>query len=608
MPPISAVATERLSTAMRAADSAPHGQKMTHYQAAADDLGISLQTALKWKKEITVGPRRKQRTDAGQTALSREEAMAVSALMMESHRKNGKRLLSVEQAVTIARANGLIVAEALDAASGEIRPLSTSAIARALRAYGLHPDTLLRPAPAISLASRHPNHVWQIDASLCVLYYLKASPDQRKPAGLQVMRHEEFYKNKPGNIARIENERVWRYAVTDHASGHIYLEYVFGAESGENLCNIFINATQKRPDEPVHGVPVMAMLDPGSANTGALFKNLCKALQVRVQINQVGNARAKGQVEKAHDIVERNFESGLKLVTINSLDELNAEATRWRRWFNGTSILRRHGETRYAAWMRITAEQLRLAPATAVCRELATTAPESRLVDNLLQVSFGGTKFDVSPVPDIQNGSTVMVCRNPWRPEAAQVVTVDADGREVYYVVEPVGKGEFGFDAGAVVIGESYARHADTPAQTAAKDIEKLLMGETTLEGAEAARKGKRLAFGGAVDPWKHIDNGLENAPAWMPKRGTALDTPLPGVVARRTLDVPAALAVEARRLNTVQLASRLAGAMPGEWSADHYRRLAAMYPDGAPENEVPEIVDLLRGAAPQRLVAVAGG
>jgi hypothetical protein len=133
-------------------------------------------------------------------------------------------------------------------------------------------------------------------------------------------------------------------------------------------------------------------------------------------------------------------------------------------------------------------------------------------------------------------------------------------------------------------------------------------MGETTLEGAAAARKGKRLAFGGAVDPWKHIEQDLAQAPSWLAKRGTALEAPLPGVVARRTLDVPAALAIEPRRLNTVQLASRLAAAMPGEWNAGHYQRLTAMYPEGAPEDEVPAIADRLRGEGPQRRVAVAGG
>lgn len=603
MPP-SPAAVSRLLVADQAAREAGHGRRTAIYQAAAAELGISLQTTMRWLKELVVRDSRKRRADCGRTALPQAEAQLISAVLMESHRRNGKRLMSVEQAVETLRANGKIRAEALDTATGEIRPLSISAITRALRAHGLHPDTLLQPAPAVSLASRHPNHVWQIDASLCVLYYLPAG--EAKSSGLQVMEAAEFYKNKPRNVARIENERVWRYAITDHASGAIYVEYVFGAESGENLCNVFINAIQKRPDEPVHGVPIMAMLDPGSANTGALFKNLCRSLSVRVQINKPGNPRAKGQVEKAHDQIEKSFESGLKFVAVNSLGELNAAAAKWRRWLNGTSIHSRHGQTRYAAWMRITAEQLRIAPEPAICRELARSAPESRLVDHKLRVSFRGTKFDVSVVPDVQNGHSLLLCRNPWRPEAAQVVTVDAEGREVFYVVEPVGTGDFGFDQGAAVIGEGYRRHADTPAQQAAKAIEKLAMGEKTLEGAAAARKGKRLAFGGEVDPWKHMHDDLASAPAWMPKRGTELETPLPGVVAKSTtLHVPAALALESPRLSLIQLAGRLQPLVPG-WGAETYQQLARWYPGGAEENELEAIV--ARFIETPRLARVAGG
>lgn len=607
MPPVNPVAIERLTAAAAAAQAAPHGQKQQHWRAAAADLGVSLQTVMTWKKEVVLAPPRKRRADAGTTALGFDEAQLIAAALMESHRRNGKRLTSVEQAVEWLRANGMIKADAIDARTGEIIPLSIAAITRALRAYHLHPDALKQAAPAVSLASRHPNHVWQIDASLCVLYYLKNGGDPRQ-AGLQVMEQKEFYKNKPANVARIENDRVWRYAITDHASGHIYVEYVMGAESGENLCHVFINATQPREGEPVHGVPLLAMLDPGSANTGAMFKNLCKALTVRVLINLPGNPRAKGQVEKAHDQIEKSFEAGLKFVPVTTLAELNQAAAKWRRWFNGSRIHRRHGETRYAAWMRIGADELRLAPAAELCRELATTAPESRVVSDKLQVSFRGATFDVSPVPGVHNGGKVMVCRNPWRPEAAQVVTVDAEGREVFYVIEPVAGGDFGFDAGAVIIGEGYRRHGDTAAQANAKAIEKLLMGETTLEGAAAARKGKRLAFDGSLDPWKHMDSELAGAPAYLPRRGTELATPLPGLVANRSLEVPPALAIEARRLNTVQLASRLAAAMPGEWTPAHYQRLQEWYAEGAQEDEVPAIAERLRefGAGP-RLVAVGG-
>lgn len=600
------VIIDRVLLATRQALAAKHGERRAPYLAAAADLGVSLQTIMRWRKEVAIVPARKRRSDHGATALARDEAQTISALLMESHRRNGKRLMSVKHAVSVLRANGLVKADAIDGKTGEIAPLSTAAITRALHAYGLHPDILNRQAPAVSLASRHPNHVWQIDASLCVLYYLRNGA--AKGNGLQVMEHKAFYKNKPGNVARIENDRVWRYAISDHASGHIYVEYVMGAESGENLCAVFMSAMLPRPDEPVHGVPFMAMLDPGSANTGALFKNLCKALRVRVQINEPGNPRAKGQVEKAHDQIEKSFESGLKVVAVNSLEELNQAAAKWRRWFNGTCLHTRHGKTRYQAWMGISAEQLQLAPALEVLRELARSEPKERLVSDKLQVSYGGSRYDVSGVPGVQNGGKVWVCRNPWRPEAAQVVTVDAQGNDVYYVIEPITQDAYGFDSAAIVIGEGYARHADSPAQAAQKDIEKLLMGETTLEGAADARKGKKLAFAGTLDPWKHMDNELGNAPAYLPRRGTELETPLPGMVANRSLEVPPALAIEARRLNTVQLAGRLAAAMPGEWTPQHYQRLAEWYADGALEDEVPAIAERLRefGAAP-RLVAVGG-
>lgn len=576
----------------RALSVAAHGTKGALLRTGAAELGVSPQTLQHWISAMTIKPPRKRRADAGTSALSRAEAETISAALIESMRKNGKTLLAVEQAIDMLRASGMIRAEAIEASSGEIRSLSNSAIVRALRAYGLHPEMLLRPAAAMSLRSRHPNHVWQIDASLCVLYYLKRTPDANAN-GLRVMDAAEFYKNKPANVAKIEHDRVWRYAISDHASGHIYVEYVLGAESGENLATVFINALQKREGEPVHGVPLMAMLDPGSANTGALFKNLCRSLQVRVQINQVGNPRAKGQVEKAHDIIERSFESGLKFVTVNSLDELNAAAGRWRKWFNGTRVMARHGMTRYEAWLRITADVLRIAPTAEICRELATTAPEERTVNDKLQISYRGQTYDVSVVPEVQNGAKVMVCSNPWRPEAAQIVGVDADGREVYYVIEPVGKDAFGFAESGAMIGEEYKRHTDTPSQIASKGIEKLLMGETTLEGAAAARKGKRLAFDGAVDPWKHMEAGIAQLPTFIPKRGTPLDTPLPGIAAAPdAMTIPDRMRVEAQRLSHIEMADRLASRMA--WRPEFYGQMASLFPEGCTEEELPLVIEQL--------------
>lgn len=575
----------RLVAIAQAAADAPHGTREAVYAAAAVELGISRATLLRKLKEVSVSSPRKRRSDSGQVSLSHDEALKVSAVLMESTRKNGKRLMSVEQAILILRSNGEIAAERTDAATGEVAQLSVTAISRALRVHKLHPDQLLAPEPVTRMASKHPNHVWQIDASLCVLYYMPKEPTQRE-SGLQVMAHDVFYKNKPANVKRIENDTVWRYVVTDHASGWVYVEYVTGGETGQNLSNIFINATQKRDNDPAHGVPVMAMLDPGSANTGAVFKNLCKALSVQVQINTPGRPRAKGQVEQAQNLVERSFESGLKFINVENLADLNAKSVKWMTWFNGTAVHTRHGMTRYNAWMRISAEQLRIAPSVALCRELAVTAPETRTVSPELTVSFGGHEYDVSGLDGVMVKEKLLVCRNPWREDAAQIVTNDAEGRELFYVAERINKGEFGFPEGAVVIGERYRRHADTPAQINAKQVELLLTGSPSLEAAKAARKGKQLAFGGKLDPYKPQDD--VTAPTYLPRKGTEMGIASPRVEEKPWSHTKTAMELVKRGL-----------AMTPEFG----RAIAQWYPDGVPESELDTLQTRLQARPNLRAV-----
>ena len=593
---MSAVLTERLVAIALAARQAGHGGKGAIYDAACKELGMSRATLARKIKEVAVMAPRKRRSDAGQSALTLDEAKLISAALMETTRKNDKRLYSIKDAVTMLRANNAIRAEFLDTETGELRPLSESTIHRALRMYGLHPDQLLAPAPVTELASRHPNHVWQIDASLCTLYYLGNGAK-----GLQGMEGQVYYKNKPGNLERVSANRVWRYVVTDHASGWVYVEYVLGAESGENLCSVFINAMQERGGaDMMHGCPVMIVTDPGAAMTGALFRNLCRALGISLVINAVGNARAKGQVENANNLVETKFEPGLKLRPVASLDELNTLAKAWRENFNATEIHRRHGQSRSLVWMTIRADQLIKAPSVEVCRELAVAEPESRKVTPKLRVSFQGREYDVSTVPGVMVHQKVMVTRNPWRDDAAQVVLVGEDGRDVFHVVHEVFKNELGFSKKAAVFGESYKRHADTPAQTALKDIEQLVIGTDSLAAAEAARKAKSLPFGGQFDPYKHIDDAT--LPTYLPRRGTAHDLVAPKV------ELPPLSHVDAAK----QIKPRVESA-GGEWTADRFRWLQQRYPAGVPQDQLDTIVAELSGPRaghqkPLQLLRAAGG
>lgn len=583
------VIVSRLAQVLQAAQSAPRGGKRAIYAAACTELGMSTATLHRHLGKITVKPERKQRSDAGDVSLTRDEAVAISAALMTSHRKTNKRLMSIGQAVDVMRANGEVRAERADPATGELVPLSDSAIARALRHYNLHPDQLNRPTPAVELKSLHPNHVWQVDASLCVLYYLNARTAAE--SGLQVMDRDKFYKNKPANLKRIESDRVWSYELTDHYSGCIFVNYVMGAESGTNLAESFIAAIQLRDGDPFHGVPFMLMMDMGSANTSGLFANLARRLQVKTIAHAPGNARATGQVEKARDLIERSFESGLRLRPVADLAELNAQAQRWARWFNATKVHSRHGKTRYDAWMTIAAEQLRVAPPVDMCQALLTETPESRKVTDTLTVSYKGREFDVRSVPNVMVGEKLNITLNPWVLNAAMVVDTDADGNEVLHSIPLVVRNDAGFREDGNTIGEDWARPADTQLEANRKEVDRFAYDATTDAEAEAKRKAKAVPFGGRIDPGKVIDQAPERT--FLPRRGTDL---APSITTSRT-------AAPARVLTPFEASAelvRLGITMNRETSA----QVRAWYPDGVPEDQLQDLQARLTVRSGLRVVA----
>lgn len=581
---------EQLQSVARIAEAAGHGKKIAVYQQAADEMGMSLNTLQRKLKEVVMPKPRKKRTDAGLTSLSQDDARIISSYLMETQRNNGKRLASVEDAIEVLRSNNCIKAERIDESTGELIPLSVSAIIRALRNYGLHPDQQNRATPKTQLASLHPNHVWQIDPSLCVLYYLPAS----KSKGLQVMSEKEFYKNKPDNIRKIEKERVWRYVITDHASGWIFVHYVLGAESGKNLVEAFIEATQKRgSNDPVHGVPLMVMVDPGSANTGAVAQNLWRALGIKVQINVPGQPWAKGQVEKANDIVERSFEHRLKMIDNppTTVEELNILSDNWMRWFNSTKVHTRTQQTRYQVWARIKEDQLRIAPPAQVMRELAVSAPVTRKVSANLCVSFNGKSYSVIDIPHAAVGEKIWVTRNPWRDDdSAQVIYTDENGQEIIQVIEAEKFGEFGFSQNAAVLGESYKALLDSDIDKERKEIERIVMGAATDEEAKKLRKNKRTPFGGAIDPMKPIN--AVTLPDYINKRGTEMNIAAPKV--------------EHKPLTVAAAAKKLASHPDKFWNgAEHFAWLKQRYPDGVPEDELGSIALQLQqvNVSPLRLI-----
>lgn len=188
-----------------------------------------------------------------------------------------------------------------------------------------------------------------------------------------------------------------------------------------------------------------------------------------------------------------------------------------------------------------------------------------------------------------------MITRNPWRSDVAQVVLTGEDGHETFFLVEVVSKNEFGFAESAAVFGESYKALPETPAQTAAKEIEELITGTDNAADAAAARKAKALPFGGRLDPYKHIDD--TTLPAYMPKRGQASDVRGPRIEQRPLTHVEAAKVLRDKF-----------SANGHTWTPEHYRQLAAQYPDGVPETVLDEVMVTLTTPARSSVISIVNG
>lgn len=581
---------------------AGHGEKGRIALEQAAFLGVDTKTLYRQLAEAGFGGGRKRRSDAGRLSVSKTEVMAAVTIKVAAQRANGKDNMAVGVAAELARNNGFASLGKLDKDTGELVPVSDSTLRRAIRSYKLDLKTLRTPAPHRGAKSLHPNHVWQIDASVCVLFYLDNG-------GLGVMEHDEFYKNKPENIQKKIKAMVIRYVCTDHFTGTVFFRYYLGAESGEMLCSFFIEAIQAREHEkdPFHGVPFIVVVDPGSANKGQRFQTLCRQLGVRVIVHRPKNPRAKGSVEKHNDIVERGFECRLVGLDVKTLEQLNAEADIWRRYFNGTQVHRRHGHTRYGFWQTIRAEQLRIAPPPEICRSLETDQRCKRKVNGDMSVSFDGRAFTVEHLGHLRIGQEVVVAQNPYRRDAVLIVELDENGQEKHLLCPEIAFNAAGFRKDAPTFGESFKAFADTQAVKDLRALEEMAYGVSGKLEVDAARRAGKVVFGG-LDITSHLD--AATPASYMPRPGTEMDikTPLSAGTVASELSRPGAVAIEARTLNLVQLASRLAGAMPGEWTPAHYQQLTAWYPDGAMETEFGAIVDRFREfREPPRLRAVGG-
>ena len=369
--------------------TAPHGGRRLAVERCAASLGMSVQACYRHLEALGYDSGRKRRSDAGNTRVAGHTLQAIATAKREGVRANGKGVVTTALAMNVLDANGHEIT------------VSESRINTLLRAKGLDKaaDGEIRTTRA--MRSLHPNHVHQIDPSLCLLYYM---------GGKQVMiRDDELYKNKLPKLAAIKL-KVWRYVRYDHASGTLDVRY-YEAE-GENQRSVFefLNYTwAQQPGRVSYGVPKMLVWDKGSANMAQGVQRLLDGLGVQHDTHAAGHSWAKGGVEGGNNIVELGFESRLRFEPVQTCEQLNDAASAWCAAYNSNSLkhidaqLEREGGkyVRTELWLKIKQDELVLMPERKVCAAFMAGAEASRVVGSDLCISYRHPQADSSATYDL---------------------------------------------------------------------------------------------------------------------------------------------------------------------------------------------------------------
>lgn len=436
-------------------------------------LGISETKVYRLAKEYGYESNRQPREDAGAIkSITEDQIKNIEKIIYLGRNKVGKHNMPTTTSIDIAETNGRL----------EPGQVSASTMNRILRHRKTDRRSTEIPSPHVTMQSVHPNHAHLFDVTNCNQYRF----DKKS---LKVVNIEkEFYKNRPQVVKRMR-EHIFRYVITDHTTGHLYVDYFLAAgEKAADAVSFLLDAWSEKDDEhlPFHGVPEILIQDKGSALNSQVVKNLMKNLGVEMYIHKPGNPRAKGSVENAMRVWETHFESRLLFDKPRDLNEIRAMCRDYLVYFNATEIHSRTGMTRTEGWLKIRAEQLRKLPPREICQYLAHSAPEDRTVKGALIVKYEGKDYSVRYIPGILPRDKVLVQYDPFSYPAVIVTFEDEK-----YKIDPIEKTEFGFPVDAPVIGQEFKSHKETVIQKRLKEAEAVDLGEIKTLGFHRERLGK---------------------------------------------------------------------------------------------------------------------
>lgn len=523
-------------------------------RALADRLGCSLGTAYRKLRACGWTSGRKAREDKGSSKVDAEQVRLVATLTAHGRDLKGRPNLPVVEACNIAREQGLLAAD-----------VSVSTVLRQLNAAGLGPRQMLAPEPGISRVSLHPNHLWCIDVSPCLQWYIRDGEGRR--IDLYMDGGQRFY---PGKSQNFPKRKLLRYVVTDHYSGAYFARYYYSeGENALDLVDFLWHAFRRKRTHrafPLRGLPRRILADQGPGFKSALVVNLLRDLGIELELHTAGNAKASGSVESRHYHWQRRFDARLKLRPAQDVDELNVFAENFAAVQNGGREHSRHGKPPLEIWCRILPEQLREAPDRATFFALASGASRTGTVTNRNWLRASGRCWQLRG-EGLHPKMKVQYRLMPFADQGIRVWTlagVEISATEIAF-------NEAGFPTSGA---HAHTWHAEESAEQGA--TAKLTTGQDLA--AKVAAGEVALSMPSAFDFTAELERQ-----AFLSATGSAWTPP---ISAEPLLASPV--------LSRVEVLERLAEQL-GRWLEDEeVGRLSEAIGEGATEGDLPELLALL--------------
>jgi hypothetical protein len=460
-----------IAAAVSAAAPGPARARVVREQAAL--YNVSQQAIYKSLARSGIDSGRRTRADRGTRRHPVSDAVIeqIARTIHATHTEKNRTPMPAWLAIKLFEDRGILK-------PGE---LSEDYLNAELRRRSIAKADAVRRTPHAALQSLHPNHVFQVDASVCAQWYLREDN-----AVAHQRRDLEVYKNKPGKPRTIK-----RFVGVDHYTGAIFVQY-YSSETARDFVEFFyqlcapksftarrlaLDTTHTDSVFPFRGIPRILYADKGSSLDAHAARRVLDNLQVQLITHTPGNPRAKGANETMQRHWEYSFESLLKLRPATSLDELNHWALEFSAYLNSQRPHSRHGQTRLNLWHSEIGNHLLEVPEYDIYKSLAISSPKTRRVGTDGTISFTPPANLKTLIPDASCiyrvpdttlwGNTVEVDYSLYDfPDI--IVTSRRGGEERRFSLSPLHLNpRSGFEREAAVIGESYRAPAYTDSQRA---------------------------------------------------------------------------------------------------------------------------------------------